>query len=74
MSTEDREQLVEVEMDASGVSGTGQGEEVGERENDLDEGEIVKENDSDSKCVCLFIKHCNNNINNVLHFSKLCCT
>ena len=51
MSTEDGEQLVEVEMEASGVSGTGQGEEVGERENDLDEGEIVEENDSDSKCA-----------------------
>ena len=61
MSTEDRDQLVGVEMDASGVSGMGQGEEVGERKNDLDkEGEIIKENDLDSKCVCL-IKHCNNN-------------
>ena len=69
---EDGDQLIEVEMDASGVLGMGQGEEVGERKNNLDEeGDIVKENEIDSKCVCLFINHCNNN--NFLHFSKLCC-
>ena len=74
MSMEDGDQLIEVEMDASGVSGMGQGEEVGERKNNLDEeGDTVKENEKDSKCVCLFINHCNNNNNNFLHFSKLCC-
>ena len=52
---EDGDQLIEVEMDASGVSGMGQGEEVGERKNNLDEeGDIVKENETESKCVPIY--------------------